>query len=226
MSKKESVAVQVGDKEITFETGQIAKQANGAIIVRCGETILFCSACASKNALENVDFLPLRVDYQEKFSAAGKTVGGFFKREGRPREKEVLTCRLIDRPLRPLFPDGYHNEVQILSYVWSYDGEVTTEPLAICGASAALAISQIPLKKTVGAVRVGKLEGKLVVNPSPKRDGEFLSRSRSCGNRRLRDDDRRILRLPHRGRGDGGDRRGSQRDPKDLPPQLMHFRKK
>ncbi len=164
--ERKTRTVKVGSKEITFETGKVARQANGAVVVRCGETVIFCSACASKEPIESRDFMPLRVDYQEKFSSAGKTVGGFFKREGRPTEKEVLTCRLIDRPIRPMFVDGYYHEVQILSYVWSYDACMATQPLAISAASAALTISDIPLVKPLGAVQVGRIDGQFVVNPS------------------------------------------------------------
>ncbi len=154
------------DKELTFETGKIAKQANGAVLVRLGDTVIFSTACATPEAAAEIDFLPLRVDYQEKFSSAGKTLGGFIKREGRPSEKEILTCRLIDRPLRPMFENGYYNEVQILSYVWSYDGINQPDPLAICAASAALVISDIPLVKPIAGVRVGMVEGKYVINPT------------------------------------------------------------
>lgn len=154
------------NKELIFETGKIAKQANGAVLVRQGDTIVFSSACAAPKAADEIDFLPLRVDYQEKFFSAGKTLGGFIKREGRPTEKEILTSRLIDRPLRPMFEDGYYNEVQILSYVWSYDGINVADPLAICAASASLAISDIPLIKPIAGVRVALLNGTFTVNPS------------------------------------------------------------
>lgn len=160
------VSVTIGDREISFETGKIARQANGAVLLRCGDTVLFSTACAASEPSPDTDFLPLRVDYQEKFSSAGKTVGGFFKREGRPTEREVLTSRLIDRPLRPMFPDGYYNEVQVLSYVWSYDNTISTAPLAICAASAALVVSDIPLLKPIGAVQVGMVDGKFVINPT------------------------------------------------------------
>ncbi|MCC5832873.1 MAG: polyribonucleotide nucleotidyltransferase [Chlamydiales bacterium] len=159
--------VEIGEnKHLIFETGKIAKQANGAVIVRLGETMVFNTACAAPEAGEEMDFLPLRVDYQEKFSSAGKTLGGFIKREGRPSEKEILTSRLIDRPLRPMFEEGYYNEVQVLSYVWSYDGEHQPDPLAICGASAALVISDIPLVKPIAAVRVGMVNGQYIINPT------------------------------------------------------------
>lgn len=164
--KRETISVPINGQEIIFETGKIARQAGGAVIVRCGETIVFGTACAAPKADPTTDFLPLRVDYQEKFSSAGKTLGGFIKREGRPAEREILISRLIDRPLRPLFEEGYYNEVQVLAYVWSYDGVNSPDPLAICAASAALVISDIPLIKPVGAVRVGYLDGKFVINPT------------------------------------------------------------
>jgi len=163
--ERRTTRVTVGEQEIIFETGKIGRQAGGAVLVRAGETILFNTACADYSKGED-DFLPLRVDYQEKFSSAGKTVSGFIKREGRPSEKETLISRLIDRPLRPMFQEGYYNETQVLSYVWSYDGINAPEPLAICGASAALVISDIPLIKPVGAVRVGFIDGVFVVNPT------------------------------------------------------------
>src|SRR3990167_833481 len=115
-------------KEIILETGKIARQAGGAVLVRAGDTILFASACGEKRGAEGVDFLPLRVDYQEKFSAAGKSLGGFIKREGRPTEKEILLSRLIDRPIRPFFENGYQSETQILAYVFSYDGVNSPDP--------------------------------------------------------------------------------------------------
>lgn len=164
--KRHILQVKVGEQEISFETGKVAKQANGSVIVRVGETMVFTTACAASQPAEGADFFPLRVDYQEKFFSVGKTVSGFIKREGRPTEKETLVSRLIDRPLRPMFPEGYFNEVQILSYVWSYDGVNSPEPLSICGASAALVLSDIPLLKPIAGVRVGYVEGKFVVNPT------------------------------------------------------------
>ncbi|MFY7843202.1 MAG: polyribonucleotide nucleotidyltransferase [Rhabdochlamydiaceae bacterium] len=168
MFKTESVSVFVGNAEISFETGKIARQANGAVTVKSGDTILLCTACANQKVDDNIDFFPLRVDYQEKFSSAGKTLGGFLKREGRPTEKETLVSRLIDRPLRPMFEDGYFNEVQLLSYVLSYESSHLPEPLAICGCSAALAISDIPLIKPVAGVRVAFIDNQFVINPSLK----------------------------------------------------------
>lgn len=164
--QRDTITVNINGQDLIFETGKIARQAGGAVVVRCGETMVFSSACAAPNPDPNTDFLPLRVDYQEKFSSAGKTVSGFIKREGRPAEREILVSRLIDRPLRPLFEEGYFNEIQVLTYVWSYDGIHSPEPLAICAASAALVISDIPLIKPVGAVRVGYVNGKFIVNPT------------------------------------------------------------
>jgi polyribonucleotide nucleotidyltransferase len=163
--KPKHASVSIGGKKITFETGKIARQAHGAVVARCGDTMVLATAC-SANSAEEVDFLPLRVDYFEKFSSAGKTLGGFIKREGKPSEKEILTCRLIDRPIRPMFPDGYYDEVQLLAYVLSFDYEHATEPLAICAASAALVISDIPLKKPIGAVRVGMIDNRFIINPT------------------------------------------------------------
>ncbi|MBA2728067.1 MAG: polyribonucleotide nucleotidyltransferase [Parachlamydiaceae bacterium] len=162
----ETITVKVGEQELIFETGKIARQANGAVLVRCGDTIIFNSACAATEAKAAADFFPLKVDYQELLSSAGKTSNGFIKRQGRPSEREILTSRLIDRPLRPMFPEGYFNEVQVLSYVWSYDGSIAPEPLAICGASAALLLSDIPLIKPVAAVRVAFIDNQLVLNPT------------------------------------------------------------
>ena len=164
--KRHSMSIAIPGHEIIFETGKIARQANGSVVVRCGETMVFCTACATSEPLPDIDFMPLRVDYQEKFSSIGRTPGGFIKREGKPTEKEVLTSRLIDRPIRPMFEDGYYHDVQILSYVWSYDGANNPDVLAICGASCALAISDIPLIKPIGAVRVGLIDDLFVINPT------------------------------------------------------------
>ncbi|MBS0652063.1 MAG: polyribonucleotide nucleotidyltransferase [Verrucomicrobia bacterium] len=166
MFDKKSTVVSVGGRDIIFETGKIARQANASVVVRSGETILLSTACSGPAPSAETDFLPLRVDYQEKFSSAGKTLGGFIKREGRPAEREILVCRLIDRPLRPMFEDGYYNEIQVLAYVFSYDGVHSPDPLAICAASAALTISDIPLIKPIGAVRVGMIDNNFVVNPT------------------------------------------------------------
>lgn len=170
--ERKTFTVTVGDREISFETGKIARQAHGAVIVRCGDTMVFNTACIAPHAADGTDFLPLRVDYQEKFSSAGKTLSGFIKREGRPSEREALVSRLIDRPLRPLFEEGLYNEIQVLSYVWSYDGINSPEPLAICGCSAALAISEIPLIKPIAAVRMGFINGKFIINPTVAEQAE------------------------------------------------------
>lgn len=164
--QREILTVNIGGREVIFETGKIARQANGAVVVHCGETTVFCSACAKFDPKASSDFFPLRVDYQEKFSAAGKTLGGFIKREGRPSQKETLVSRLIDRPIRPLFEEGFCDEVQLLNYVWSYDGQVQPEPLAICAASAALVISDIPLLKPLAGVRVGMIDNRFIINPT------------------------------------------------------------
>lgn len=163
---REEISIFVGGKELRFETGRFARQANGAVVVRCGDTMVFCTACAAPESDPEVDFLPLRVDVKKKFFSAGKTPGGFLKSEGRPTESEILASRLVDRPLRPLFPKGYTNEVQVLAYVWSYDGVHATDALAICGASAALVLSDIPFSKPVGAVQVGWIDGQCILNPT------------------------------------------------------------
>jgi polyribonucleotide nucleotidyltransferase len=164
--QEDRMDLQIGDQNIGFETGKVACQANGAVMVRCGETMVLATACRTEEPLEDCDFLPLRVDYQEKFSAVGKTVSGFIKREGKPSEREILTSRLIDRPLRPLFEEGYYHDVQILSYVLSYDAIHSPDVLAVTAASAALALSDIPLRKPIGAVRIGRVNGKVIVNPT------------------------------------------------------------
>lgn len=166
MLKRETITIPVGNKTLKLETGKIARQANGSVMLHCGDTVVFASACAAPTASAEIDFFPLRVDYQEKYSSVGRTASGFIKREGRPSEKEILTCRLIDRPLRPMFEEGYYNEVQLLAYVFSYDGQNQPDVLAICAASAALVISDIPLVKPIGAVRMGMIDGQFVVNPT------------------------------------------------------------
>jgi len=157
-------------KTLTFETGKIARQASGAVTVRCGDTIVFAAASRSKEPLEDINFLPFQVIYQEKLASTGKTPGGFIKREGKPTQNEILTCRLIDRPLRPCFPDGYYHDTQLNSSVWSYDGVNKPDTLAICAASAALSISEIPLLKPIGAVRVGMIDDRFIINPTVEED--------------------------------------------------------
>src|SRR3990167_7115970 len=164
MHHRETLSINVGNKTLKFETGKIARQANGSVMLHCGDTVVFASACPAPTASAEIDFFPLRVDYQEKYSSVGRTASGFIKREGRPSEREILASRLIDRPLRPMFEEGYYNEVQLLSYVFSFDGLHQPDVLAICASSAALVISDIPLVKPIGAVRMGLINGQFVVN--------------------------------------------------------------
>jgi polyribonucleotide nucleotidyltransferase len=161
-----SVSVTVGGQEITFETGKLAKQADGAVVVRSGETMVLSTAQGRMEAREGADFFPLTVDVEERMYAAGKIPGGFFKREGRPTEKAILTARMIDRPIRPLWPKGFKNEVQVICTVLSADMVTAHDILCINGASAALMISPLPFLGPVGAVRVGQIEGELVINPT------------------------------------------------------------
>ena len=156
----------LGGRDLIFETGAVAKQADGAVLVTFGESMVLVTATASRTIREGIDFFPLVVDYQEMAYAAGKIPGGFFKREGRPSEKEILTARLIDRPLRPLFPKGFFNEVQIVATVLSADQENDPDVLAICGASTALQISDIPFQGPIAGVRVGRIQGQWVCNPT------------------------------------------------------------
>jgi polyribonucleotide nucleotidyltransferase len=163
-----SVEIKINGHTLTIETGKVAKQADGAVTVRCGGTMVLSTVVATKSPLEGRDFLPLTVEYREKAYAGGRIPGGFFKREGRPDEKETLTCRLIDRPLRPLFPKGFRNEIQIINTVISADPEHDPDVLAMVGSSAALALSGIPFDGPVGAVRIAMVDGRLVANPTYK----------------------------------------------------------
>ena len=163
-----SVQIQINGTTLSIETGKVAKQADGAVVVRCGGTMVLSTAVAAKTAMEGRDFLPLTVEYREKSYAGGRIPGGFFKREGRPDEKETLTCRLIDRPLRPLFPKGFRNELQIINLVISADNENDPDVLAMIGSSAAMSLSGIPFSGPVGAVRVALVDGALVANPTYK----------------------------------------------------------
>jgi len=158
--------ITIGARTISIETGKLAKQADGSVIVRSGDTMVIVTACQASTARVGIDFLPLTVDYREYTYASGRIPGGFFKREGKPAEKEVLTSRLIDRPIRPLFPSGWHYETQIVSLLISADTDNDSDVLAITGASAALALSSIPFKKTIAGVRIGLLDGQFVVNPT------------------------------------------------------------
>ncbi len=159
------VQVEVGGRTLTFETGKLAKQANGAVLARYGDTLVLVTACMDSRPNPK-DFLPLTVDYREYTYSAGKIPGGFFKREGRPSEREILTSRLIDRPLRPLFPESWRNETQVLAMVLSADSENDPDVIAVTTSSAAAFISDLPFEKPIAAVRVGLLDGKLVANPT------------------------------------------------------------
>src|SRR5437764_6065658 len=156
----------IGQQTLRLETCKLAKPAGGSVIVRYGDSVVLVTACRAANAREGIDFLPLTVDYREYTYASGRIPGGFFKREGKPAEKEVLTSRVIDRPIRPLFPPGWRYETQIIALVLSADQENDTDVLAITGASAALALSDVPLEKTIAGVRIGLLDGQYVINPT------------------------------------------------------------
>lgn len=166
------VEMEWGGQTLTLETGRIARQADGAVLATLGETVVLCAVTAAKSVREGQDFFPLTVHYQEKFSAAGRIPGGFFKREGRATEKETLTCRLIDRPCRPLFPEGFYNEINVICQVMSYDGVNEPDILAMVAASAALTISGVPFMGPIGAARVGYKEGEYQLNPSMDEVGE------------------------------------------------------
>ncbi|MEQ1516117.1 MAG: polyribonucleotide nucleotidyltransferase, partial [Usitatibacteraceae bacterium] len=157
---------QYGRHTVTLETGEIARQADGAVLVSMDDTVVLVTCVARTEVKQGQDFFPLTVDYQEKSFAAGKIPGGFFKREGRPSEKEILTSRLIDRPLRPLFPDGFYNEVQIIATVLSSDPEIDSDIPAMIGASAAVMLSGLPFEGPIGAARVGYIDGQYILNPT------------------------------------------------------------
>ncbi len=158
--------ITVGQNVLSIETGKLAKQANGSVVVRYGDTVVLVTACYASTERQGIDFLPLTVDYREYTAASGRIPGGFFKREGKPSEKEVLTSRCIDRPLRPLFPSGWRHETQVIGLVLSADTDNDSDVLAITGASAALALSEIPFKKTIAAVRVALIGEEFVINPT------------------------------------------------------------
>jgi polyribonucleotide nucleotidyltransferase len=162
----QTVRAPIGDKDLIIETGKLAKQADGAVTVQYGETVVIVTAVASGSTRDELDFFPLTVDYREKAAAAGKFPGGYFKREGRPTEKEILTCRMIDRPCRPLFPEGFYNDTQIIAILLSADTENDPDMLVINGASAALTISDIPWAGPIGAVRVARVNGQFIANPT------------------------------------------------------------
>ncbi len=158
--------LEISGQTLSLESGKIAKQADGSVLVRYGDSVVLVTACSSRNPRQGVDFLPLTVDYRENTYAGGKIPGGFFKREGRPNEKETLTSRLIDRPIRPLFPNGWNYETQVIALVLSYDQSNDTDTLAVTGASAALYLSDIPFDTPLAAVRMGQVDGRLIVNPT------------------------------------------------------------
>ena len=178
------ISVEIGSKSLGFNTGYLAKQADGAVLVSCGESVVFASVVMSRDVKEGQDFFPLTVDYREKSYAAGKFPGGFIKREGRPSDREVLTSRLTDRPIRPLFPEDFINEVQIIIYTFSADRRNQHDILAINAASAALSISGMPFQGPVGAVRVGRINGEWIVNPTAGRIDRERYRPRGCRARR------------------------------------------
>lgn len=157
---------ELSGKKFSIETGRFAKQANGAVMVRYGDTMVLVTVVAAENAPDDIDYFPLQVEYREKTSAAGKIPGGYIKREGRPTEKEILSARLVDRPIRPLFPDSFKNETQVIALVFSYDGENDADVLAATGASAALTISDIPFDGPIAEVRVGRINNEFIVNPT------------------------------------------------------------
>jgi polyribonucleotide nucleotidyltransferase len=163
---QQKVTAQIGSNQISIETGRMARLADGAVVVSCGDTMVLASAVSATTIKEGQDYFPLTVDYREKAAAVGKFPGGYFKREGRPAEKETLTSRMIDRPLRPLFPQGYFYDTQIISMLLSADGENDPDILALNGASAALCVSDIPFAGPIGAVRVGRVNGQFVANPT------------------------------------------------------------
>jgi polyribonucleotide nucleotidyltransferase len=168
MFDMKTVEIELGGKTLRLETGRVARQADGAVLATLGETVVLCAVTAAKSVKPGQDFFPLTVHYQEKFSAAGRIPGGFFKRERGATEKETLTSRLIDRPIRPLFPEGFYNEVLVIAQVLSYDGENEPDILAMIAASAALTISGVPFMGPIGAARVGFVDGEYVLNPSPE----------------------------------------------------------
>ena len=164
--KKIKESIEIGGRELTIESGEIAKQASGSCVITYGETVIFVAVTSSKGLEEDRGFFPLSVDYREKFYASGRIPGGFFKREARPSEREILASRLTDRPLRPLFPDGFNNETRVDITVLSYDQENEPDVLSALGASYALMISDIPFNGPIASVRVGRVNGNLTINPS------------------------------------------------------------
>src|ERR1043166_9607876 len=166
MFDTKKVEIQWGGQTLTLETGRVARQADGAVLATLGETVVLCAVTAARSVKEGQDFFPLTVHYQEKYSAAGRIPGGFFKRERGATEKEALTSRLIDRPIRPLFPEGFYNEINVIAQVLSYDGETESDILAMIAASAAVTLSGVPFMGPIAAARVGYQDGEYQLNPS------------------------------------------------------------
>ena len=194
-----------GRHQVTLETGEIARQSSGAVIVNMDDTVVLVTVVAKNEVKPGQDFFPLTVDYQEKTYAAGRIPGGFLKRESRPSEGEILVCRLIDRPIRPLFPDGFFNEVQIIATVMSSNPEVSADIPALIGASAALSLSGLPFDGPVGAARVGFINGEYVLNPTNSELQGLGARPGRCRHRNRRADGRirshGTARRHHAGRG-------------------------
>ncbi|MEO6092834.1 MAG: polyribonucleotide nucleotidyltransferase, partial [Novosphingobium sp.] len=165
MFDTKTVSLEWGGKTLTLETGHIARQADGAVLATYGETVVLCAVTAARSVKQGQDFFPLTVNYQEKFFAAGRIPGGFFKRERGATEKETLVSRLIDRPIRPLFPEGFYNEINVIAHVMSYDGETEPDIVALIAASAALTLSGLPFMGPIGAARVGYVDGEYTLNP-------------------------------------------------------------
>ena len=168
MFDTKKVSIEWGGQTLTLETGRVARQADGAVLATLGETVVLCAVTAAKTVKEGQDFFPLTVHYQEKFSSSGRIPGGFFKRERGATERETLVSRLIDRPLRPLFPEGFYNEVNCIAQVMSYDGENEPDLLAMIAASAAMTLSGVPFMGPIGAARVGYKDGEYKLNPSDR----------------------------------------------------------
>src|SRR3954453_7123856 len=166
MFNTKTVEIEWGGKTLKLETGRVARQADGAVLATLGETVVLCAVTAAKSVKPGQDFFPLTVHYQEKFSAAGRIPGGFFKRERGATEKETITSRLIDRPVRPLFPEGFYNEILCIAQVLSYDGENEPDILAMVAASAALTLSGVPFMGPIAAARVGYQDGNYILNPT------------------------------------------------------------
>src|SRR5919107_1236957 len=168
MSEKKYLkeSIKLGEKELTVETGRVAKQADGSLVIRYGDTMLLVAAVSAPTAREGIDFFPLTVEYRESNYAAGRIPGNYFRREGRPNEKETLTSRLIDRPCRPLFTEGFRNETQVIATVISADPDNNPDVIAITGASCALYLSDIPFPNPIAGVRIGLIEGRYIINPT------------------------------------------------------------